>query len=138
MLQVTTALIQWLPRLFEWALAPGAFVLLLLALGRTARPLSALGLMIIATISATFLSIDMAAIIYVSWKYGQIALHLLLNFGTAAGVNFLKTLLHGTNIKAIDFVPMIATTAGSTIAAVILFGAHKTEAGLAGATAREI
>jgi hypothetical protein len=120
MLQAIAALTEWLPKVFDWGLAPGAFVLLLLAFVRKARLVSALGLMTIAAISVALLSIDVAAIAYVSWAYERIALDLLLNFGPGVTARFVATLLHGVGARLIDAVPMLATTAASSIAVVAL------------------
>jgi hypothetical protein len=117
-MQIIAALIEWFPKLFDWLLAPGTFVLALLALNPKARPRATIGLLGIAALSVSLLSISFAGILYVSWEFGRVALDLLLNFGPLVTLRALAARWQGIGLTPNDVAWMIATTAGSAVAAV--------------------
>ena len=117
MLQYIAVLLEWLPKISYWVLAPAALILFPLAFVRATRPGSALGLTIVAAVSASFLSIGLVAIVS---GYGKVILHVFQDFGPIVTANFLTTLLPGVGTQLTSLVPVMATTVGSSAAVVVL------------------
>jgi len=128
--QLIATLIGWLPTIFNWALAPAACLLLLLAFFRKARTGATWGLVTIAALSLSLLSLGAAAVFYVGWEFWRVALDLLVEFGPRVAINFLARLFRGVGVLPLDLGPMIATAAGSTIAAIALGGPRKVDTGV--------
>ena len=122
MLKVIAALLNFAPLVFDWVLAPAAILLLLLALARSTRPFSTLGFSVIAAISGVLLSVVAACVLYLCFGYVRSLLNLLMNFGPSVAGNFLATVARERGGQLIGMVPMIATAAGSGIAAIALRG----------------
>lgn len=117
MLQIVATLLQWLPRLCYWVLIPAVLILILLAFVRATRPSSALGLLIVAAVSASLLSIGLVAIVS---GYGSAVVHVLRTFGPIEAISFLPSLFPGVGSQLAGLLPVAGTTAGSSAAVVVL------------------
>jgi hypothetical protein len=120
MLEFASALIVWLPRLFNWILAPMIMMLLALALWRKTRSRAALGFVIAAAVSATFLSLETAAFVYVCCDQARVILSILLDFRPGVTANFLFAILGSIGVPLLRLIPMlIAGAVAGTIAFVL-------------------
>lgn len=120
MLEFAAALLVWLPRIFDWILAPMITVLLALALLRKTRSHAALGFVIAAAVSATFLSLETAALVYVFCDQARLILSILLDFRPGVTANFLFALLSGIGAPLLGLIPMlVAGVAAGGIAFVL-------------------
>lgn len=120
MLEFAAASIVWLPRLFDWVLAPMIMMLLALALWRKTRSRAALGLVIAAAVSATFLSLETAALVYVCCDQARVIFSILLDFRPGVTANFLFALLGSIGTPLLRLIPMlVAGVAAGSIAVVL-------------------
>jgi hypothetical protein len=117
---LTFAAIDWIPTGFNWALAPVAVALVALALNGRTRPLAATGFLIAAGISASLLSLLVAASVFHLLGYGRAVADLLLNFGPSVTRDYLATLLSANGARLLTLLPMVFTAFSSIIAAIYL------------------
>jgi hypothetical protein len=120
MLSFAITVLDWLPKFFDWLLAPAALILLNLAVWPRARFRLPLGFMIAAAASATFLSIESAALLYVCGEHARVILDILLDFRPAMTASLVFALLNGAGAQLVDLVPMLATAAGAGVGAYLL------------------
>jgi len=121
---LTLATLDWLPMGFNWALAPIALVLVVLALNGRTRTLAATGFLVAAAISAALLSLLLAASVFHLLGYGRAVANLLLNFGPLVTRDYVATLVRANGARLLALVPMIFTALSSSIAAVYLQRTH--------------
>jgi hypothetical protein len=120
MLELAAALIVWLPRLFDWILAPMIMILLVLALCQKSRSRAALGFVIAAAVSAAFLSLETAALVYVCCAQARVILSILLDFRPGVTANFLFAVLGSIGAPLLRLIPMlVAGVISGTIAFVL-------------------
>jgi hypothetical protein len=112
--------INWLPVVFDWAIAPFAVALIGLASFRESRPIAALGFLIAAGISAALLSLLLATSVFYLFGYGRAVMAMLLNFGPAVTRDYVVGLVHQNALRLLAVLPMIATALSSTVAAIYL------------------
>jgi len=122
MLQFALALLEWLPRIFIWILAPVALAALSLVVMPRTRSRAALAFMIAATVSASFLSIETAALVYVCCDQAGVILSILLDFRPGVTAGFLTALLTTIGAPLLGLIPMIVAAACSGLAALALRG----------------
>lgn len=120
MLKAIAALLTWAPIAFDWLLAPAAVILLLLALVKPARPVSAIGFAAVAAASGIILSIVAAAVIYLCFGYIRSLLNILVNFGPSVAGHYLRIVFRQRGDQFFQLAPMILTTVGSGFAAIVL------------------
>jgi hypothetical protein len=107
MLQLAVALLQWLPRIFVWLVVPIASLSILLVPARKSRPHAALGFMIAAAISATFLAIETAAFGYICCDQARMLFSILLDFRPGVTLGFALALLGGIARPLVGAAPMV-------------------------------
>lgn len=120
MLKAIAALLAWAPMAFDWLLAPAAVILLVLALIKPARPVSAIGFAAVAAASGIILSIVAAAVIYLCFGYIRSLLNILVNFGPSVAGHYLRIVFRQRGDQFFQLAPMILTTVGSGFAAIML------------------
>ncbi|HEY8696645.1 MAG TPA: hypothetical protein VIM02_03425 [Rhizomicrobium sp.] len=120
MLKAIAALLAWAPMAFDWLLAPAAAILLVLALIKPARPVSAIGFAAVAAASGIILSIVAAAVIYLCFGYIRSLLNILVNFGPSVAGHYLRIVFRQRGDQFFQLAPMILTTVGSGFAAIML------------------
>ena len=120
MLKAIAALLTWAPVAFDWLLAPAAVILLVLALIKPARPVSAVGFAAVAAASGIILSIVAAAVIYLCFGYIRSLLSILVNFGPSVAGHYLRIVFRQRGDQFFQLAPMILTTVGSGFAAIML------------------
>jgi hypothetical protein len=120
MLKAIAALLAWAPMVFDWLLAPAAVILLVLALIKPARPVSAIGFAAVAAASGIILSIVAAAVIYLCFGYIRSLLNILVNFGPSVAGHYLRIVFRQRGDQFFQLAPMILTTVGSGFAAIML------------------
>jgi hypothetical protein len=120
MLQLAVALLQWLPRVFVWLVVPIACLSILLLPARKSRPHAALGFMIAAAISATFLAIETAAFGYICCDQARILFSILLDFRPGVTLGFALALLSSIAKPLVGVAPMVLGAIGTGTAAFLL------------------
>jgi hypothetical protein len=120
MLKAIAALLTWAPMAFDWLLAPAAVILLVLALIKPARPVSAMGFAAVAAASGIILSVVAAAVIYLCFGYIRSLLNILVNFGPSVAGHYLRIVFRQRGDQFFQLAPMILTTVGSGFAAIML------------------
>ncbi|HVT37334.1 MAG TPA: hypothetical protein VHE37_17240 [Nevskiaceae bacterium] len=120
MLKLLFAAFQWLPVIFDWAIAPAALVLLGLSFFTGTRRIAAAGFLVAAAISAALLSLLLAASVFHLLGYGRAIADLLLNFGPAVTGNYIGTLVHENAPRLLALLPMVVTAVLSSTAAIYL------------------
>jgi hypothetical protein len=126
MLQFAVALLQWLPRIFLWLVVPMAFLSILLVPARKSRPHAALGFMIAAAISATFLAIETAAFGIICCDQARMLFSILLDFRPGVTLGFALALLGGIAKPLIGVTPMVLGALVTGTAAFLLRRQRKT------------
>jgi len=112
--------LNWLAIGFDWALAPVAVVLIVLAVRPQTRRHAAVGFLIAAGVSAALLSLLLAASVFYFIGYGRAITNLLLNFGPGVTRNYVMALAHQNGARLLAVSPMIVTAVSSSVAAVYL------------------
>jgi hypothetical protein len=120
MLQFAVALLQWLPRIFLWLVVPITCMSVLLVPVRKTRPHAALGFMIAAAISATFLAIETAAFGYICCDQARMLFSILFDFRPGVTLGFGLALLGGIAKPMVGVAPMVLGAAGTGTAAFLL------------------
>ena len=120
MLQLAVTLLQWLPRIFLWLVLPIALLSILLVPARKSRPHAALGFMIAAAISATFLAVETAAFGYICCDQARMLFSLLLDFRPGVTLGFALALLGGIAKPLAGIFPMLIGAAITGTAAYLL------------------
>ena len=120
MLQLAVVLLQWLPRLFIWLIAPMVLIAISLALIPRMRPRAALGFMIAAAASATFLSLETAALAYVCCDQARLIFSLLLDLRPGVTAGFVVSLFANLGEPLIGLIPMLVVAICTGLAALIL------------------
>ncbi len=122
MAQVFLSASTWIPGVFNWVIAPIAILLLgLSAIART-RTISTHGLTITAALSITLMSVLLASAVFLLFGYARALASVLLNFGPAIARGFVADVLAASGSRLAVFIPAIATTIGSSVAAAMLRG----------------
>jgi len=121
---IVAALVVSLPRIFEWGLAPLSLVFLMLAFVERTRTVAVWGLLGVAVLSMSLISIPAIELAYIAWRFGRVAINLLLGLGPSQAMAFIAAILHGASFRAPDLTVMIATALSSSLAAVILGRRH--------------
>lgn len=120
MLHFAVSLLQWLPRVFLWLVVPITCVSALLLPARKSRGRAALGFIIAAAVSATFLAIETAAFGYICCDQARLLLSLLLDFRPGVTLGFALALVAGMAKPLIGAAPMVLSAIGTGAAALFL------------------
>lgn len=78
------------------------------------------GLIAVAVLSMSLLSIPAIELAYIAWRFGRIAFSLLVGLGATQALAFLATIFSGISFRPLDLGFMIATALGSSFAAAAL------------------
>src|ERR1051326_2779779 len=113
MLKAIAALLTWAPMAFDWLLAPAAVILLVLALIKPARPVSAMGFAAVAAASGIILSVVAAAVIYLCFGYIRSLLNILVNFGPSVAGHYLRIVFRQRGDQLFHVAPLVVTPPGS-------------------------
>ncbi len=117
MLPIIAMIMEWLPRISLWILAPAAVLLFVLAFSRAARGHCLLGFMIVASLSALLLLIG---VVLVVGGYGNVVMHVFQNFGPIETIDFVATLVPSIGSQLGSLLPVLGTAAGAGLAAFVL------------------
>lgn len=120
MLHLAIVLLQWLPRIFVWLIAPVVLIAVSLAVIPRMRPRAALGFMIAAAASATFLSIETAALAYVCCDQARLIFSLLLDLRPGVTAEFVVSLFANLGAPLMGLVPMLVAAICTGLAALVL------------------
>lgn len=120
MLHLAIVLLQWLPRIFVWLIAPVVLIAISLAVIPRMRPRAALGFMIAAAASATFLSIETAALAYVCCDQARLIFSLLLDLRPGVTAEFVVSLFANLGAPLMGLVPMLVAAICTGLAALVL------------------
>ena len=117
MLPIIATVMEWLPRIAVWILAPAAILLLVLAFSRAARSHCLLGFMVVASLSALLL---LTGVVLIVGGYGNAVMHVFQSFGPIETIDFVATLFPSIASQLGNLVPVLATAAGAGLAAIVL------------------
>ena len=120
MFSLAAAALEWLPTGFDWVVIPVGIALVALALRDKTRPLAATGFLVAAAVSATLLSLLLAASVFRLLGYGRALIDLLLNFGPGVTGQYIATLVHENGPRFLALAPMVLTTGLASTAAIYL------------------
>lgn len=120
MLHLAIVLLQWLPRIFVWLIAPVVLIAISLAVIPRMRPRAALGFMIAAAASATFLSIETAVLAYVCCDQARLIFSLLLDLRPGVTAEFVVSLFANLGAPLMGLVPMLVAAICTGLAALVL------------------
>ncbi|HEX3431523.1 MAG TPA: hypothetical protein VHT03_11610 [Rhizomicrobium sp.] len=120
MLQFAVTLLQWLPRIFVWLVVPTACLSIVLVPARKLRPHAALGLMIAAAISATFLALETAAFGYICCDQARMLFSVLLDFRPGVTIGFAVALLGSIATPLAGILPMLFAAVATGLGAFLL------------------
>lgn len=120
MLQLAVVLLQWLPRIFVWLMAPVVIIAVSLALIPRTRPGAALGFMVAAALSAAFLSIETAALAYVCCDQARLIFSLLLDLRPGVTAGFVVSLFANLGAPLLGLVPMFVAAVCTGLSALVL------------------
>ena len=120
MLQFAVTLLQWLPRLFVWLVAPMACFSTAMALSQKSRLYAALGFMVAASVSAIFLAMETAALAYICCDQARMLFSILLDFRPGVTIGFALALLGSVVKPLVGVLPMLVGAAATGTGAFLL------------------
>lgn len=120
MLQFAVTLLRWLPGIFLWLVVPIACVSIVLVLTVRSRPQAALGFMIAASISAIFLAVETAALVYICCDQARMLFSMLLDFRPGVTIGFALALFGSLAKPLIGILPMLVGAAATGTGAFLL------------------
>ncbi len=117
MLPIIATIMEWLPRISLWILAPATVLLFLAAFSSAARGHCLLGFMVVASLSALLLLIG---VVLVVGGYGNVVMHVFQSFGPVETIDFVATLMPSIGSQLGSLLPVSGTAAGAGLAAFVL------------------
>ena len=120
MLQFALALLQLLPRFFVWLVAPVVLIAIVLTFVPRTRPRAALGFIVAAAISASFLSLETAALALICCDQARLIFSLLLDLRPGVTAGFVASLLGNLGTPLVGLLPMLVAAICTSLCALAL------------------
>lgn len=120
MLQFALTLLQLLPRFFVWLVAPVVLVAIVLTFIPRARSRAALGFIIAAAISASFLSLETGALALICCDQARLIFSLLLDLRPGVTAGFAASLLGSLGGPFMGLLPMLVAAISTSLCALAL------------------
>lgn len=125
MLQIAVTLLQWLPRIFLWLIVPAVAIAIVLTFTRRTRERAALAFIIAAAISASFLSLETAALAWVCADQARLIFSLLLDMRPGVTAGFITSMLGTLGAPLSGLLPMLVAGLCTGLSALALRGKRK-------------